>query len=153
MTIKPQFEEITVKSTYKTHGFFYYTDHYSNEPDLIYISTVNNRSKTKIKTMTFDGIFKRGEYYLSPQELTMLANMICLAWKNNTVNYSCTIESNKKTITVKTEKAFTKLERNKHMSIIINNVCMAYGFDINDSRRFYKMLAEIINRKSSTLLA
>lgn len=146
-----KFEE--QKEKLKQCGFFRYKDHYSNEPDLIYVSNITSQSKLKIRTTTFDGVFKRGEYVLNKNELTILTNMIKLAWQNNSCNYSCTISSNNKVITVKTEKSRTKLEKNKHMTIKINDICMAYGLDINDSRRFYKMLAEFINKKGSTVIS
>ena len=83
----------------------------------------------------------------------MLANMIKLAWQNPTINFNCAINSNKKIIAVKTEKSGVKLEKNKHMTIKINDKCIAYGFDINDSRRLYKTIAQLLNKKGSTLLS
>lgn len=141
------------KTDYKKSGYFKYTDHYSNEPDNIFFSTITTQSKTRLIVSTSDGIFKKAAFTLSNNELNMLANMIKLAWQNPTINFNCAINSNKKIIAVKTEKSGVKLEKNKHMTIKINDKCIAYGFDINDSRRLYKTIAQLLNKKGSTLLS
>lgn len=137
----------------KKSGFFRYTDHYTNEPDNIFISTITTRNRTRILVTTYDGIFTRGEFLLNDKELTMLANMIRLAWQNHSTNFDCSIDSNKKNIRVYTGSTNLKLEKNKHMTIKINDKLIAYGLDINDSRRFYKTLAQLINKKGSSVLS
>lgn len=137
----------------KRSGYFKYTDHYSNQPDNIFFSTITTQSKTRIIVTTHDGVYKRAAFTLNNNELSVLANMIRFAWQNPTTNFNCAINSNNKIIAVKTEKSDVKLEKNKHMTIKINDKCIAYGFDINDSRRLYKTLAQLLNKKGSTLLS
>lgn len=137
----------------KRSGYFKYTDHYSNQPDNIFFSTITTQSKTRIIVTTHDGIFKKAAFLLNNNELNILANMIKFAWQNSTTNFNCTISSNNKVISVLTEKSAIKLEKNKHMTIKINNKCIAYGFDINDSRKLYKTIAQLLNKKGSFLLS
>ena len=138
--------------TINRSGYFRYTDHYSAEPDNIYISTLNKSRKVNIIVTTHDGIFTRSSYLLNKNELIMIANMIKLAWKNPTTSYISSIISNNKEIEVKTEKAKIKSLK-KHLTIKINNKIVIYGFDIEDSRRLYKLLADLINKEGSGLLS
>lgn len=141
------------KAELKRSGYFKYTDHYFNQPDNIFFSTITTQSKTRIIVTTHDGIFKKAAFILNNNELSILANMIRFAWQNSTTNFNCAINSNNKVISVKTEKSAIKLEKNKHMTIKINDKCIAYGFDINDSRRLYKTIAQLLNKKGSFLLS
>lgn len=141
------------KEILKKSGYFRYTDHYTSEPDNIFISTLTTRSKTRILVTTYDNVFKRGEFLLNDKELTMLANMIRLAWQNHSSSFDCSIDSNSKHIRVYTSSTNAKVEKNKHMTIKINDKLIAYGLDINDSRRFYKTLAQLINKKGSSVLS
>lgn len=132
-------------------GYFKYTDHYSSEPDNVYIEVLK-RERIKISVSTFDNVYQRGKYILNYKELKILLNMIKLAWQNYSTNYKCTIMSNNKNITVKTEKTRKELERNKHMTIKINDVCIFYGLDIEDSRNLYRLIVQILNHDSSNFL-
>lgn len=137
----------------KKSGFFKYTDYYSHQADNIFISTITSQRKVRIHVTSPDGIYTRGNYLLNDNELKMILNMITLAWQNHGTDYICGITSNKKHIVVKTEKSTVKMEKNKHMTIKINNKIMAYGFDINDSRRLYKLLRDLYFKKESDLLS
>lgn len=141
------------KETLLKNGYFRYTDHYTNEPDNIFVSTTTTRSRVRILVTTFDNIFKRADFLLNDKELTMLAHMISLAWQNHSNSFDCSLDSNSKHIRVYTASSNAKIERHKHMAIKINDKLIAYGLDINDSRRFYRMLAQLINKKGSSELS
>lgn len=141
------------KETLLKSGYFRYTDHYTAEPDNIFISTTTTRNRVRILVTTFDNIFKRAEFLLNDKELTMLAHMISLAWQNHSNSFDCSLDSHSKHIRVYTASSNAKIERHKHMTIKINDKLIAYGLDINDSRRFYKMLAQLINKKGSSELS
>lgn len=137
---------------YNKAGFFKYTDHYSLEPDNVYIEVLK-RERIKITVTTFDNVYQRGKYILNYKEIRMMLNMIKLAWQNCSFNYRCAIISNNKTIQVKTEKSRIELEKNKHMIIKFNEVCMFYGLDIEDSRKLYSILVQILNHGGSKYLS
>lgn len=130
-------------------GYFKYTEHYCCDgADNIYISML--KDKVKIIVTTPDNIFTRSNFTLNMNQLLIIANSITLAWKNNSVNFSTEFDSYGKHIIIYTNlnKKNTidgyKYDKNKHLSIKINNKPIIYGFDINDSRRLYKLLIELI---------
>lgn len=136
----------------KKSGYFKYTDYYSYIPDNIFVSTITSNSKTRIKVTTGDGVYVRGDYLFNNKELKMLLRMIALAWQNHSTNFICGFESNKKNIVVKTESSLVDMERNKHMNIRINSKTIIYGLDINDSRRLWKLLQDILLHRQSAIL-
>lgn len=146
-----QFQEREHIEEYNKAGYFKFKDNYGYEPDNVYVEVLRSE-RIQVTVSTFDNVFKRGSYKFNYKELTMMANMIKLAWQNCSTNYKCSIMSNNKNIVVKTEKAKAEMEKNKHMTIKVNDVCLFYGLDIEDSRRLYKLIAQIINRNGSACL-
>lgn len=130
-------------------GYFKYTEHYSYDgADNIYISML--KDKVKIIVTTPDNVFTRSNFTLNMNQLLIIANSITLAWKNNSVNFNTEFNSCGKHISIYTSLSKNntidgyKYDKNKHLSIKINNKTVIYGFDINDSRRLYKLLIELI---------
>lgn len=152
MQMSMNLEQIEEKKVLKRSGYFKYTDHYSYDPDNIFISTITSNNKTRLRVTTGDGIFTRGDYLFNDKEIKMLLNMIALAWQNHSNTFSCSFDSHKKNVVVKTQASSVKMERNKHMNIRINDKTIIYGLDINDSRRLWRLLRDLLNHKQSDML-
>lgn len=130
-------------------GYFRYSEHYTYDgADNIYISMLDN-NKVKIMVTTPDNVYTRSNFIFNKNELQTIAEAISLSWKNNSTNFKTEINSNRKHIIISTMISKNtidkyKYEKNKHLSIKVNNKTIIYGFDIKDSRRLYKLLIDLV---------
>lgn len=143
-------EEKIKEKEYKDTGIFMYTDHYNTVGDRISVHTIDKSDDVKIEIAnSLPEGYRRYRYSLNKDELAVMIKIIQLVWQNKNTFNNFTFQSGNKVITIKTEKSLVELEKNKHMTIKVNDRPIVYGLDIKDSRRFYKLLVDLVTKKKS----